>query len=464
MCHITTKIDGEIHCYPNEAYYPTMSNLKTACGTRDFSPVECLLRETLMDDLKLLFKRYNAVPLETPVFELKDNLMKKYGDDTKLIYEIKNSSDDLSEEKDSDASQKEVLCLRYDLTVPLARYLVQNGIVKMRRYQIAKVYRRDLPNISRGRYREFYQADIDIIGEPETLIPETQLLKLGAEALQKYGIEFKIKFNFRNNLTEILSIAGIGDDQILTICSSIDKLDKKSWEELMPEFNSKGANAEQIAKIRELLTANYMSADTLGKYTKLVNYTKLLGLEDQMQYDCYLARGMDYYTGLIFEFVVPSAPDLGTIIAGGRYDNLCQIFKKSVAIPALGLSIGFERLFDYLMQKQSKIISIEVKPPTYYLAMVTKGASSEEIRDLTDYKMSLYGHMLAKSQSIKVILDTEENAPLSRQIQSALDIGADYLIFVGGRELDKKQVAVKNLSIRNQKTLYFDEFILSLIN
>ncbi len=439
-----------------------MSSLKTACGTRDFSPQECLLRETLIDDLKTLFKRYNAVPLETPVFELKDNLMKKYGDDTKLIYELKNSTEEATEEKDSDASQKEALCLRYDLTVPLARYLVQNGVVKIRRYQIAKVYRRDLPNISRGRYREFYQADIDLIGEPETMIPEAQLLKLGAEALQKYGIDFKIKFNFRNNLCEILSISGIGEDLTLTVCSTLDKLDKKSWAELMPEFLSKGATREQVDKIRGYLDANYMSADTSAKYTKLVNYTKLLGLEAQMQYDSSLARGMDYYTGLIFEFVIPSAPDLGTMIAGGRYDNLCQVFKESATIPALGLSIGFERLFDYLMQKGSKVISKDVNVPTYYLAMVTKGATPETIAKLTDYKIGLYGQMLAKSQLIKVILDTEDNAPLSRQIQSALNVGADYLVFVGGRELENKQVAVKNLAIRDQKTLNLDEFIAGL--
>lgn len=435
-----------------------MSGLKTACGTRDFSPQECLLREQMINDMISVFKRYNAVPLETPVFELKENLMKKYGDDTKLVYELKAPLEDASQK---DASQKESLCLRYDLTVPLARYLVQNGVVKIRRYQIAKVYRRDLPNPSRGRYREFYQADIDLIGEPETMIPEAQLLRIGADVLQKYQIDFKIKFNFRNNLCEILTRSDISDDLLLTVCSTLDKLDKKTWEELTPELNSKGVTDCQIVKIRGFVDQNYMSVDTSAKYQKLCNYLQMLGLESNLQYDPCLARGMDYYTGLIFEFVVPSMPDLGSVIAGGRYDNLCQVFKESAQVPALGLSIGFERVFDYLMKNSVKVDSSASKMVTYYLAMVTKGASVEVIQSLTDYKLGLYGQMVlsAKSSQIKVILDTEENAPLSRQIQSALNVGADYLVFVGGREMEQKQVAVKNLATRTQATINLFEFI-----
>ncbi len=429
-------------------------SIKTACGTRDFNASECLVREQMITDLTAIFKRYNATPLETPIFELKDYLMKKYGDDTKLVYELGQSITDNLDETDS----KESLCLRYDLTVPLARYLVQHNVVKMRRYQIAKVYRRDKPNISQGRYREFYQADIDLIGEPENMIPEIQLLKIGVEILQKYQIDFRIKFNFRQNLIDILTLSNVPESLQLTTCSSLDKLDKKLWIEIVPELLHKGLTQSMLDSIQSLLETHYLSSSIQDNYYKLLDYAKIFGLLPFLVFDNSLCRGMDYYTGLLFEFVILSRPDLGTVIAGGRYDNLTQMFKSSAIVPAIGLSVGFERLFTYLMSLTSPLLLTQLSEPIYYLAMITKGQTSEQIHALTTYKLQIYSQLL-NVKTLKCVLSTDDKCPLSRQIQSALDLNAKCLIFIGNQELNHQQVTIKYLSERRQETLLLTDFL-----
>lgn len=426
-----------------------MSVIKTPWGTMDYSGQDALLREQLLNEITSIFKKYGGTPLETPTFERREYLMKKYGDDGKLIFEIKD---------DSKSEEKELLALRYDLTVPLARYLSQNNITKLRRYQIAKVFRMDIPNFSKARYREFYQADFDIIGESETMIPETQLLKIGQEILQLYGINFKIKFNFRNNLITILQLAKIPEDAYLTTCSSLDKLDKKSWSEIDNELIAKGLTIEQITSMKTLLDSNYMSPETEIKYRKFLTYTTTMGLAPYLQYDICLARGMDYYTGIIFEFILPDAPELGTIMAGGRYDHLTKMFKKSLDVSAIGLSVGFERLFYYLSNNKSKMISNVQKRPIIYLASIPKGCSESTIDELTQYKLQIYNQILNKYPEYVVILDADEKKPISKQIDVALKAGANYLVFIGKSELSKKTIAIKKLSTAEQKVIDFDSF------
>lgn len=428
----------------------SISIIKTPSGTTDFSSEDALLREQLIAEITSTFKKYGGLPLETPTFERREYLLKKYGDDSKLVYELKDYSE--SEEKES-------LCLRYDLTVPLARYLAQNNIVKLRRYQIAKVFRRDQPNMTKARFREFYQSDFDIIGEPETMIPEIQLLKIGQEILQRYQIDFKIRFNFRNNLISILQLAQIPVNLYLTTCSSLDKLDKKSWEDINKELLLKGLDEKQITEMKKLLDNNYMSPETKIKYQKFCSFAQIMGLDKFLQYDIYLARGMDYYTGLIFEFILPEMPEIGTIMAGGRYDNLTKMFKESVDVPAIGISVGFERLFYYLTKNKSKIISKSMAPPTLYLASIVKDCPQSLIDEVTQYKLEIYNEMLTNLPQYLVILDADEKRPLSKQILVALEAKANYLVFIGTQELSKRTISVKDLNTRKQITINYNEFI-----
>jgi len=436
----------------------SISVIKTPLGTRDFGPDEALMREQLLNDIRDVFKKYGGKPLETPTFERREYLMKKYGDDTKLIYDLKATAEDI----EGTSTAPEILSLRYDLTVPLARYLAQNNLVKLRRYQMAKVFRRDQPQLTKARFREFYQCDFDIIGESETMIPEIQLLKIGQEILQKYHINFKIKFNFRNNLIEILKLSQIPQDLFLTTCSSLDKLDKKSWEEVREELLVKKLTSDQINRMKILLDENYMSESIQPLYQKFCEFAKIMGLDPFLQYEICLARGMDYYTGLIFEFVIPENPEIGTVIAGGRYDNLTQMFKESFQTPAIGLSVGFERIYFYLSEKKSKII-YESQRPIIYLASITKDCQAEQIASLTEYKLQIYNCLLS-SPLYQVILDADETRPLSKQIAAALAENADYLFFIGNQELSKKTVTIKDLKKRQQKTINYDEVLIFLTN
>ena len=439
--------------------------IKTPLGTRDYNPEECLVREQLIEEIRVIFKKYGGQPLETPTFERKEYLLKKYGDDAKLVYELKSMDNEVDNEekegtlsKDGESS-REGLCLRYDLTVPLARYLAQMNVVKLRRYQIAKVFRRDRPNVSKARLREFYQCDFDIIGEPATMIPEIQLMKIGQEILQKYKIDFKIKFNFRNNLIAILELAKIPKDLFLTTCSTLDKLDKKSYEEIVTELRIKGLSDQQIDSMRDLMKTNYQSEETKIQYDKFCNYTQTLGLNQYLQYEISLARGMDYYTGLIFEFILPDKPEIGTVIAGGRYDNLTRMFRESSETTAIGMSVGFERLFCYLMENKSNI-GPNINPnKIIYLATIVKKSTLEEINALTQYKMKIYGRLLAYYPNNQIILDSDDKRPLNKQITAALENGADYLVFIGQSELANQTVTVKDLKNRNQKTIAWTDSI-----
>lgn len=338
--------------------------LKTPKGTRDFGPYEMAIRERVFSILTTVFKRHGAVTIDTPVFELKEVLTGKYGEDSKLIYDLQDQGGELCS-------------LRYDLTVPFARFLAMNKNIKtMKRYQIAKVYRRDQPALNRGRYREFYQCDLDIAGGfYEPLVPDAEIFKIGYEGLSallggpKY---FTIRCNNRKILDGLFIWAGVPEDKLRPICSAVDKLDKMPWEEVKKEMvETKGLCPSVADKIgafvqfkggREMidrimaseLGQNPQAKEGLEEMAKLFTYLGIYGCLDAVQFDMSLARGLDYYTGVIFEAVV-SEGDVGTVFAGGRYDNLVGMFSKSgTNIPCVGGSFGVERLFTILEARVKK--------------------------------------------------------------------------------------------------------------
>ncbi|CAG2121158.1 unnamed protein product, partial [Medioppia subpectinata] len=303
---------------------------------------------------------HGALQIDTPVCELKETLTGKYGEDSKLIYDLADQGG-------------EQLALRYDLTVPFARYLAQNKITTMKRYQISKVYRRDNPSITKGRFREFYQCDFDIAGAFDPMIPDVECLRIVYEILKSLQINsFVIKVNHREILDGMFELCGVPAEKFKTICSAIDKLDKMSWDEVKAEMiGEKGLDESVADKIGEFVQLNgstelvdRMLAEELGTNAKaksgleaiklLLKYCDIFKLTDNIRFDLSLARGLDYYTGVIYETVLTlEEVECGSIAAGGRYDGLVGVLADTPRwqVPCVGVSIGIERILA-IMEKQ----------------------------------------------------------------------------------------------------------------
>ncbi|KAF7304245.1 Histidyl-tRNA synthetase [Mycena chlorophos] len=371
--------------------------LKTAKGTRDFGPAEMACRENIERTVKECFTTFGGSCLDTPVFERKDILTDKYGEDAKLIFDLMDQGG-------------EQLALRYDHTVPLARYLAMAGgtNTQSKIWQVGKVYRRDNPVMSKGRMREFSQADFDISGVWDPMIPDGEIISLVCTVLTKLNVgEFTVKINHRKILDGIFEVCGVPADKIRSISSAVDKLDKLPWSEVKKEMTAeKGLDEEVADKIGEYvkhkggpalleqlladpnLTANASAKQGLDEMGLLFTLLRAYDVVDKLSFDLSLARGLDYYTGIIYEAVVaasaPPALDastapkpkskkpkkdgdedeevddsqvgVGSIAAGGRYDNLVGAFtaaaaaegKKAPSIPCIGISFGLDRIFALL--------------------------------------------------------------------------------------------------------------------
>merc|ERR1719187_1743437 len=343
--------------------------LKTAKGTRDYEPRQMAVREKVFNKIVSTFKRHGAETIDTPVFELKEVLTGKYGEDSKLIYDLADQGG-------------EMLALRYDLTVPFARYCAMNKITNIKRYHIAKVYRRDNPSIARGRLREFYQCDFDIAGAYDVMIPDAECVKIVQEILSGVNVgKFVVKVNHRMILDGIFEVCGVKADMFRSICSAVDKLDKSPWEEVKKEMTEeKGldeAAADRIGEfvrmsggedlIEELLKGKLaeskIAKQGLEEMKLLLRYCSLYGCGDVVSFDLSLARGLDYYTGVIYEAVLcGDAKDdageeirVGSVAGGGRYDGLVGMFDpKGRSVPCVGVSIGIERLFSIMEANMAK--------------------------------------------------------------------------------------------------------------
>ena len=317
-----------------------ITNIKTPKGTIDLYSEEYNKMEYYKSKLENIFKQYGGVGLETPVFEQRENLLGKYGDEaeTKLVFNIENSGTD----------EAEKYTLRYDLTIPKVRFIKSKSIDKARIYSIGKVYRRDNPSL--GRYREFYQADFDIIGENScSLINEVILLKLASEFLESENIgSYKILINSTTNLFYMLEkITGTTNFNFKSICSSIDKLDKVSFDNIVEELNQKGLNDSQIELLKiELEKSEPSNPDTIEQITKLKLFASKYGFDSKIQFTPYMARGLDYYNGMIWEIVLDNFKS--TIISGGRYDGLIE------NTSLVGISFGLSRMFG-LLNTQNQI-------------------------------------------------------------------------------------------------------------
>ncbi|KAI9082182.1 hypothetical protein K1719_035922 [Acacia pycnantha] len=319
-------------------------------GTRDFAKEQMTVRKKGFSVIDEAFERHGPTILDTPVFELRETLMGKYGEDSKLIYDLADQDDELCS-------------LLYDLTVPFARYVAKNGLTSFKRYQIGKVYRWDNP--SKGRNREFYQCDFDIAGQFEKMGPDFEILRSLTEVLDELDIgDYEIKLNHRKLLDGMMEICGVPAAKFGTRCSSIDKLDKQSFDQIRIEMvEEKGISAETADKIGTFVKEKGPPLALLSKFKqegsaflehagsvdalndleilfKALDKSKSIG---KVVFDLSLARGPAYYTGVIFEAVLKGGAHVGSIAAGGRYDNLIGMF-GSKQVPAVGVSHGIESI------------------------------------------------------------------------------------------------------------------------
>ena len=343
-------------------------------GTRDFSPVEMAKRNYIFDTIKSVYALYGFQQIETPAMENLSTLMGKYGEEgDKLLFKILNSGNFLSGVEQEELRSEHVnrlaarLCekgLRYDLTVPFARYVVQHReelTMPFKRYQIQPVWRADRPQ--KGRYREFYQCDADVVGS-DSLLNEVELMQIVDTVFSKFGIRVCIKLNNRKILTGIAEMIGAAD-KIVDITVAIDKLDKigldhvnaelaeagigeEAIARLQPIIQLKGSNVEKLEVMKEVLAGSETGLKGIGECEFVLGTLERLGLKNQMEFDLTLARGLNYYTGCIFE-VKALDVEIGSITGGGRYDNLTGIFGMP-GLSGVGISFGADRIFDVLNQ------------------------------------------------------------------------------------------------------------------
>lgn len=341
-------------------------------GTRDFSPIEMAKRNYIFDTIKEVFALYGFQQIETPAMETLQTLMGKYGEEgDKLLFKVLNSGDFMSKVTDQDLVERNslhlasVLCekgLHYDLTVPFARYVVMHREelqLPFKRYQIQPVWRADRPQ--KGRYREFYQCDADVVGS-DSLLNEIELIQIIDTVFTRFGIRVQIKLNNRKILTGIAEVIGAAD-KIINITVAIDKLDKIGIENVNQELRKNGISDEAIALLQPIISlsgSNDEKLDTISRMLAsseiglkgveearfILSTLKSAGLQNEIQLDLTLARGLNYYTGSIFEVKALDMP-MGSITGGGRYDNLTGIFGMP-GLSGVGFSFGADRIYDVL--------------------------------------------------------------------------------------------------------------------
>uniref|UniRef100_A0A8B9ZY61 histidine--tRNA ligase n=1 Tax=Anas zonorhyncha TaxID=75864 RepID=A0A8B9ZY61_9AVES len=442
------------------------SVLKTPKGTRDHHPAQAALRERLLGSVVACFKRHGAAAIDTPVLELRETLMGKYGDNAKLIYELQDQGGEL-------------LALRYDLTVPFARYLAMNKITNIKRYHIAKVYRRDNPATTRGRYREFYQCDFDIAGQFDPMLPDAECLKIVHEILSDLQLgDFLIKVNDRRILNGVFAVCGIPESKFITTCSTIDKLDKVPWEEVKNEMvGEKGLSPEAADRIGEYvqlhggldlieqllqdpkLSQNKLAKEGLGDVKLLFEYLTLFGITGKISFDLSLARGLDYYTGVIYEAVllqqqndhVEDPVSVGSVAGGGRYDGLVGMFDpKGRKVPCVGVSIGIERIFSILEQR---VEASEEKIRTTETQVLVASAQKK----LLEERLKLISELW--DAGIKAEILYKKNPKLLNQLQYCEETGIPLVAIVGEQELKDGVVKLRDVATREEVNIRRENLI-----
>lgn len=440
-------------------------------GTRDFSPEEMSKRNYIFDTIKSVFTLHGFHQIETPAMENLSTLMGKYGEEgDKLLFKILNSGDFLKKATDeqllerncpkltSSLSEKG---LRYDLTVPFARFVVQhrNEIqFPFKRFQIQPVWRADRPQ--KGRYREFYQCDADIIGT-NSLINEIDLIQIIDEVFEKFGINITIKLNNRKVLSGIAEIIG-EPDKIIDITVAIDKIDKigldnvnlelkekgisdEAVEKLQPLLTLAGTNAEKLNKLADMLAGSEIGMKGIEELTYVIDNTNELGINSTLELDVSLARGLNYYTGSILE-VKANDVQIGSITGGGRYDNLTGVFGLD-NVSGVGISFGADRIFDVLNQ-----LDLYPKETTASTKLLFVNFGENEA------KTSLKHIKELRKNGISCEL-YPDNAKMKKQMGYANDSKIPFVAIIGETEMQSNTIMLKDMVNGSQEQVSIEQVI-----
>ena len=432
-------------------------------GTRDFSPEEMMRRTYIFDTIRGVFRLFGYAPLETPSMENLSTLLGKYGDEgDKLLFKILNSGDygaKLSEEELRQASKISEKGLRYDLTVPFARYVVQhqNEIVfPFKRYQIQPVWRADRPQ--KGRYREFYQCDVDVIGS-KSLLSEVELVDIVARVFAKLGISVTLKMNNRKILFGIAESIGHAD-KMIDITVAIDKLDKIGLDNVKNELRERGIDDEAINKLQPILELSGTNAEKLCKLSEVIgsSETGMLGIEEMRtifghierlgialtpELDLSLARGLNYYTGAIFE-VKANDFAIGSISGGGRYDDLTGIFGMP-GMSGVGISFGADRIYDVMLGLN--LFPAELACSTKVLFINLGEAEAEA-------SMRIMGNLRNNGVASEIY---PEASKMKKQMEYANRRGIPYVVIIGSEELSEGIATIKDMRTGEQSKVRFEE-------
>lgn len=441
-----------------------------AKGTRDFTADEVVKRKYIIQILQKNFELFGFQPLETPSFENLSTLTGKYGEEgDRLIFKILNSGDYASKAKEEDwnsrnsqklTAQISDKALRYDLTVPFARFVAMNYgqlTFPYKRYQIQPVWRADRPQ--KGRFREFYQCDADVVGS-ESLWQEVELIQLYFKSFSELKVPVYIHINNRKILSGLAEFAGISE-QLIDFTVALDKLDKIGSEGVIKELREKGIPDFAIEKVSFLFETNRSSEETLQLLKKhfegietgiegveelefVIQQCKNLGIADQLVFDITLARGLDYYTGAIFE-VKAQQVEMGSVGGGGRYNNLTEVFGVK-NVPGIGISFGLDRIY-LVMQELHLFPENTVSKVQFLFTNYGEKETTEAIKVMTKLR--------DKNISCELY---PEAVKLKKQFTYAEKKEIPFIIFYGEQEIKEGKISMKNMETGEQNTLTLNEF------
>ena len=443
-------------------------------GTRDFSPIEMAKRNYIFDTIKEVYALYGFQQIETPAMETLQTLMGKYGEEgDKLLFKILNSGDFMNKVSEEELTERNPLhlaarlCekgLRYDLTVPFARFVVMHREeiqLPFKRYQIQPVWRADRPQ--KGRYREFYQCDADVVGS-DSLLNEVELMQIVDTVFTRFGIRVQIKINNRKILSGIAEVIGEAD-KIVDITVAIDKLDKigidnvnaelreagiseDAIQKLQPIISLSGSNEEKLQTIAEVLADSEIGLKGVEETRFILNTLKKTELKNEIQLDLTLARGLNYYTGAIFE-VKALDVQIGSITGGGRYDNLTGIFGMP-GLSGVGISFGADRIYDVLN-------ALELYPKdavnTTQLLFINFGDTE------TAYCLPY----VAKAREAGIRTEMfPDSSKMKKQMSYANAKGIPFVAMAGENEMNEGKLMLKNMETGEQQLVTIDELVLKI--
>ncbi|MFN5253653.1 MAG: histidine--tRNA ligase [Chitinophagaceae bacterium] len=448
-----------------------MSKPSIPQGTRDFNAATVHKRQYILNTIKHVFETFGFQPLETPAMENLDTLMGKYGEEgDKLIFKILNNGlDNSAKEAQTKEGFEKILqgkststiterALRYDLTIPFARYVAMHHgslTFPFKRYQMQPVWRADRPQ--KGRYREFYQCDADIVGS-ESLINEVDLVAIYVTAFEALQLPVTIKINNRKILLALAQVCG-GEEKLIDLTIAIDKLDKIGWEKVQEELSVKGfnevqqktihtyltingTNQEKLTKLAQLLAGNESANKGIEEINFVLNYHQATGMSQFVEADFTLARGLNYYTGIIFEVKANDA-QMGSIGGGGRYDDLTGLFGVN-NVPGVGISFGVDRIFDVLEEKQLFPSTIEAGTQVLFFNLGEQEAAAAYIQ-------------MMQLRNKKIACEIyPEKSKFDKQFKYAEKKNIPQIVIIGSEELAASQCTVKNLATGQQNTISFE--------